>query len=84
MTPPDSSGNIGIGGSFNTIMVRMLAGCTTQYDDRRDRFDFNAGGAGFSSGTIYALPQAPDGKYYAGGSYSSYKGVSRRGGCSPQ
>jgi uncharacterized delta-60 repeat protein len=80
MTPPDSSGNIVIGGSFNTYNgtnARKIArlNTTTGAIDS----SFNAGGAGFNGGTVYALRQAPDGKYYAGGGYSSYNGVSRRG-----
>ena len=80
MTPPDSSGNIVIGGSFTTYNgtnARRIArlNTTTGAIDST----FNAGGAGFNSGTVYALRQAPDGKYYAGGSYTSYNGVSRRG-----
>ena len=80
MTPPDSSGNIVIGGSFTTYNgtnARRIArlNTTTGAIDST----FNAGGAGFSSGTVYALRQASDGKYYVGGSFSSYNGVSRRG-----
>jgi uncharacterized delta-60 repeat protein len=80
MTPPDSSGNIVIGGSFTTYNgtnARRIArlNTTTGAIDST----FNAGGAGFNSGTVYALRQAPDGKYYAGGSFTTYNGVARRG-----
>jgi len=80
MTPPDSSGNIIIGGSFTTYNgtnARRIArlNTTTGAIDS----SFNAGGAGFNSGTVYALRQAPDGKYYAGGSFTQYNGVARRG-----
>ena len=80
MTPPDSSGNMVIGGSFTTYngtnarRIARLNATTGAIDST-----FNTGGAGFSSGTIYALRQAPDGKYYAGGSQTSYNGVTRRG-----
>ena len=80
MTPPDSNGKIVIGGSFTTYngtIARRIA----RLDTTTGALDptFNAGGAGFNSGTVYALRQAPDGKYYAGGSFATYNGVSRRG-----
>ncbi len=81
ITPPDSNGKIVIGGTFTTYNgtnARRIA----RLDTTTGAIDptFNAGGTGFNSGTIYALRQAPDGKYYAGGSsFSSYNGVARRG-----
>ncbi|HKP05110.1 MAG TPA: delta-60 repeat domain-containing protein [Chthoniobacterales bacterium] len=80
MTPPDSSGHIVIGGSFRTYNGTNTRGIA-RFDSTTGAIDsaFNAGGAGFNSGTVYAVRQAPDGKYYVGGSFSSYNGVARRG-----
>jgi uncharacterized delta-60 repeat protein len=82
MTPPDSSGHIVIGGSFRNYNGTNIRGIA-RFDTTTGAIDstFNAGGAGFTggSGTVFALRQAPDGKYYAGGTFTSYNGVTRRG-----
>jgi uncharacterized delta-60 repeat protein len=82
MTSPDSSGHIVIGGSFRNYNGTNMRGIA-RFDITTGAIDstFNAGGAGFTggSGTVFALRQAPDGKYYVGGSFSSYNGVTRRG-----
>ena len=82
MTPPDSNGKIVIGGSFRNYNGTNIRGIA-RFDSTTGAIDstFNAGGAGFSgnSATVFALRQAPDGKYYVGGSFISYNGVTRRG-----
>jgi uncharacterized delta-60 repeat protein len=82
MTPPDSSGHIVIGGSFRNYNGTNIRG-VARFDATTGAIDstFNAGGAGFTGGggTVFALRQAPDGKYYVGGNFTSYNGVTRRG-----
>jgi uncharacterized delta-60 repeat protein len=72
-------GGIVIGGAFTTYngtAARRIA----RVDTTTGAIDptFQAGtGSGFS-GTVNALQVAPDGKYYAGGNFISFNGVSRR------
>ncbi|HKP05112.1 MAG TPA: delta-60 repeat domain-containing protein [Chthoniobacterales bacterium] len=81
MTPPDSSGHIVIGGSFRNYNGTNIRG-VARFDTTTGAIDsaFNAGGVGVTgnSATVFAVRQAPDGKYYVGGSFSSYNGVTRR------
>jgi len=77
--PPDSAGHIVIGGGFTTYN-----GATAH---RIARIDITTGaidsafqavvGNGFG-GTVNALQEAPDGKYYAVGNFVSYQGSPRR------
>ena len=77
ITPPDQLGNILIGGSFTGYgshpaqRIARLNATTGAFDT-----GFNQGASGFS-GTVRALTTAPDGKYYAGGSFSMYSGIPR-------
>jgi uncharacterized delta-60 repeat protein len=78
IAPPDETGGIVIGGAFTTYngtAARRIArvNTTTGALDAT----FNPGGAGFGGGTVYALRRAPDGKYYAGGSFSIFNGIAR-------
>ncbi len=77
ITPADSAGHIVIGGSFsnyNGTTARSIA-----------RIDATTGaidptfqtGSGFG-GTVNALQVAPDGKYYAGGSFGTFNNIARR------
>lgn len=74
---PDEAGRVVIAGNFfsyrgvSVHFIARLNSVTGALDTT-----FNAGGTGFSS-TVYALSRATDGKYYAGGAFSSYNGVSR-------
>jgi uncharacterized delta-60 repeat protein len=79
ITPPDSAGHIVIGGSFSTYNGTS-ARRIVRIDTTTGAIDptFQAGiGTGFG-GTVYALQAAPDGKYYAGGNFGTFNGVTRR------
>jgi uncharacterized delta-60 repeat protein len=78
IAPPDGAGRIVVGGSFfryNSANARFIA-----------RLDMTTGGfdsgfiplpsTGFNS-TVRTLALAPDGKYYAGGSFSSFNSMQR-------
>jgi uncharacterized delta-60 repeat protein len=77
ITTPDDAGHIVIGGSFtfyNGTSARRIA----RIDTATGAIDptFHSGSA--FSGTVYALQTTPDGKYYAGGNFNSFTGVTRR------
>jgi uncharacterized delta-60 repeat protein len=79
IAPPDETGGIVIGGGFTTYngtAARRIArvNATTGALDST----FNSGGFGFNNGTVFAMRRAPDGKYYAGGNFSSFNGVARQ------
>ena len=78
ITPADSAGHIVIGGSFTTYNGTS-ARRIVRIDTTTGAIDptFQSGiGTGFG-GTVYALRAAPDGKYYAGGNFGSFNGVTR-------
>ena len=71
LTPPDSSGNIVLGGSFTTYngnTARAIARVNTTTGARDT--SFNQAGL-VMGGSVYALLQAADGTYYAGGAFST-------------
>jgi uncharacterized delta-60 repeat protein len=76
IAPPDSAGRIVIGGQFTTFTdvsarrIARLDGTTGALDPTFQT------GQGFG-GTVFALRLAPDGKYYAGGAFSSFNLASR-------
>ena len=77
IAPPDGAGRIVIGGAFSTyngVTARRIArlNITTGALDT----GFNPGGTGFDS-NVFAVLFAPDGKYYAGGLFTSFNGVTR-------
>ena len=77
ITPPDSAGRIVIAGNFTTYNgtnARRIARIDTTTGAIDPTFQT---GSGFSS-QVNALQAAPDGKYYAGGNFTSYQGVTRR------
>ena len=78
VAPPDGAGGIVIGGQFTTY--------NGQTARRIARLDVTTGALDQNftppllphfSGTVFALALAPDGKYYAGGSFTSYNGGQR-------
>jgi uncharacterized delta-60 repeat protein len=75
IAPPDADGIV-IGGAFsyNGAAVGGIARLNVATGARDT--GFNSGGSGFS-GTVFALLLAPDGKYYAGGSFTSFNGAAR-------
>jgi len=78
IAPPDGSGGIVIGGTFtsyNGQIARRIArvNLTTGALDP----GFNTGGFGFN-GPVYTLQLAPDGKYYAGGGFTTFNGGQRQ------
>jgi uncharacterized delta-60 repeat protein len=78
IAPPDETGGIVIGGGFSTYngtTARRIARVNTTTGALDSTF--NAGGSGFGGGTVFALRRAPDGKYYAGGSFPSFNGTAR-------
>jgi uncharacterized delta-60 repeat protein len=77
IAPPDSKGRIVIGGQFNTF-TDIVAHRIARLDGTTGALDSTfMAGQGFG-GTVFALCLAPDGKYYAGGAFSSFNGATRR------
>lgn len=77
ITPPDETGHLVFGGSFS-VYNGTSAHRIARIDTTTGALDptFNSG-SGFS-GTVYALQTTPDGKYYAGGNFTSFNGHTRR------
>ncbi|MDQ6861850.1 MAG: dockerin type I domain-containing protein [Verrucomicrobiota bacterium] len=80
IAPPTATGGVVIGGDFSRV------GSTTQRRIARldastgalDTSFLSASSSGFSS-SVRSLLLAPDGKYYVGGFFSSFNGVTRPG-----
>ena len=68
---PDGIGGIVVGGSFLSRRIARLSTTTGSIDTA-----FNSGGTGFN-GTVLSLLRASDGKYYAGGTFSTFNGTAR-------
>jgi uncharacterized delta-60 repeat protein len=71
VTVPDDAGHIVIGGGFtayNGTSAHRIARIDTTTGAIDPTFQTGTGFSGF----VYALRTAPDGKYYAGGSFTSY------------
>ncbi len=78
VAPPDEAGGIVIGGQFTTYngqQARRIARLSTA-TGALDQV-FTPPFLTHFSGTVFALALAPDGKYYAGGSFTSYNGAQR-------
>jgi uncharacterized delta-60 repeat protein len=78
VAPPDGSGGIVIGGQFtayNGLPARRIARLSTTTGELD--LTFTHPQLPHFSGTVFALALAPDGKYYAGGSFTSYNGAQR-------
>lgn len=77
IAPADAAGGVIIGGAlthYDGVSVGRIARLNAATGARDS--SFNSGGAGFV-GQVRALKLRPDGKYYVGGSFSSYNGVPR-------
>ncbi len=78
VTPPDGAGNIVIAGSFfvyNSFTIRRIARISATTGQRDTSFILPPT-TGFN-GTVRAVALAPDGKYYAGGLFSTYNNQPR-------